>query len=125
MLAGMLDAAAVALLALGLLVTTIGLYGVLRMPDVYAQLHAAGMVSGVGVIAVLLASVATRNAAVISHAALVIAFLLLTGPVSSHAIAWAAHRRARPVPRGADGTTGRGPGGGTTIAGTPPRRQAR
>jgi multicomponent Na+:H+ antiporter subunit G len=88
-----LDAVAIALLTLGLLVTTIGLYGVLRLPDIYSRLHAAGMVSSVGVIAILVASVATRNGSVISRAALVIAFLLLTAPISTHAIAWAAHRR--------------------------------
>lgn len=93
MLAALLDVVAIGLLALGLIVTTISLYGVLRMPDVYGQLHAAGMASSLGVIAILLASVATRNAAIITNAILVIAFLLLTAPISSHAIAWAAHRR--------------------------------
>jgi multicomponent Na+:H+ antiporter subunit G len=63
------------------------------MPDTFSQLHAAGMASGLGVIAILMASVATRDAAVITHAVLVTAFLLLTAPISSHAIAWAAHRR--------------------------------
>jgi monovalent cation/proton antiporter MnhG/PhaG subunit len=91
----LLDVVAVGLLALGLVVTTIGMYGVLRMPDVYSQLHAAGMATGVGVVAILLASVATWDAATITSAALVIAFVLLTAPISSHAIAWAAyHRRA-------------------------------
>ncbi|HEX5816880.1 MAG TPA: monovalent cation/H(+) antiporter subunit G [Methylomirabilota bacterium] len=105
MLSGLLDAAAITLLTLGLIVATIGLYGVLRMPDIYRQLHAAGTVSGVGVIAILLASVATRNAAVIAHAALVIAFVLLTAPIATHAIAWAAHRR-RAVVRDARDTRG-------------------
>jgi multicomponent Na+:H+ antiporter subunit G len=93
MLTVLLDIVAVALLALGSIVTTISVYGVLRMPDVYSQLHAAGMASGVGAIAILLASIATRDAATITDAALVIAFLLLTAPISSHAIAWAAYRR--------------------------------
>lgn len=43
--------------------------------------------------AILLASIATRDAATITDAALIIAFLLLTAPISSHAIAWAAYRR--------------------------------
>jgi multicomponent Na+:H+ antiporter subunit G len=93
MLAVLLDVLASGLLALGLTVTTISLYGVLRMPDVYSQLHAAGMASGLGVIVILIASIATRSPAVITHAALVAAFLLLTAPVSSHAIARAAYRR--------------------------------
>ena len=78
---------------LGLAVMTLGVFGVFRMPDVYGQLHAAGMASGLGAITILLASVATRDAATITDAVLVIAFLLLTAPISSHAIAWAAYRR--------------------------------
>ena len=93
MLTVLLDIVAVGLLALGSIVTTISVYGVLRMPDVYSQLHAAGMASGVGAIAILLASIATSDAGTITDAVLVIAFLLLTAPVSSHAIAWAAYRR--------------------------------
>ena len=57
----LLDIVAVGLLALGSIVTGISVYGVLRMPDVYSQLHAAGMGSGVGAIAILLASIATAH----------------------------------------------------------------
>ena len=46
------------------------------------------------VIAVLASSVATRNAGVITAAALAIAFVVLTSPVSGHAIANAALRRS-------------------------------
>jgi multicomponent Na+:H+ antiporter subunit G len=94
MLATALDILAVALLALGSITMTISVYGVFRMPDVYSQLHAAGMASGLGALAILLASIATGDAATLTDAVLVIVFLLLTAPISSHAIAWAAHRRA-------------------------------
>jgi multicomponent Na+:H+ antiporter subunit G len=87
----LLDVLAVALLVLGLAVITVSLYGVARQPDIYGRLHAAGMASGFGVIAVLIASIATRNTAVITHAVLVAAFLLLTTPLASHAIARAAY----------------------------------
>jgi multicomponent Na+:H+ antiporter subunit G len=93
MLTAVLDVLAVALLALGSITITISVYGVLRMPDVYTQLHASGMASGLGAITILLASIATRDAATIADAALVVAFLLLTAPISGHAIAWAAYRR--------------------------------
>jgi multicomponent Na+:H+ antiporter subunit G len=98
MLTAILDVVAVGLLALGSIVITISVYGVLRMPDVYSQLHAAGMASGLGAITILLASIATRDAATITDAVLVIAFLLLTAPISSHAIAWAAYRRGAGQP---------------------------
>ena len=89
-----LDVVGAALLALGLLLATIGLYGMLRKPDIFEQVHAAGLITGPALILVLLASVATRNLRVISSAILLILFLLLTAPLSTHAIAQAAHRRA-------------------------------
>jgi monovalent cation/proton antiporter MnhG/PhaG subunit len=104
------DTMAVILLALGLIVTTIGLYGVHRMRGTYNKLHAAGMVSGPGVILVLIASIGTRDPGVIAHAALAVAFVLVSAPISSHAIACAAHRRRAPRAGGVepwdDGGTG-------------------
>jgi multicomponent Na+:H+ antiporter subunit G len=88
-----LDIVGVVLLALGLLLATIGLYGLLRMPDIFHQLHPAGLVTGPAVILVLLASAATGSAEIITSAALVILFLLITSPLSTHAIAQAARRR--------------------------------
>ena len=87
------------LLVLGLLLATIGLYGLLRRPDLYAQLHAAGLIAGPAIVLMLLASVATRNVEVITSAALLILFLLLTSPLSTQAIAQAAHRRRRRTER--------------------------
>ena len=84
------------LLLLGLLLATIGLYGLLRMPDIFHQLHPAGLVTGPAVIVVLLASVASRSAEIITSAVLVLLFVLITSPLSTHAIARAARRRPRP-----------------------------
>lgn len=107
MLIAVVDALAVVLLALGSIIMTISVYGVFRMPDVYSRLHAAGMASGLGAITILLASIATCDAATITDAVLVIAFLLLTAPISSHAIAWAAYRRraTQPASSGEPGIT--------------------
>jgi multicomponent Na+:H+ antiporter subunit G len=93
MISVVLDVVGAVLLLLGLTLLTIGLYGVLRLPDTYSQLHAQGLATGPGVISILASSVATENAATITFAALAIAFVALTSPVSSHAIARAAHRR--------------------------------
>ena len=87
------DVLATALLGLGLLLATIALYGMLRMPNVFAQLHAAGLVTGPAVLLVLLASVATGSAEIITSAALVLVFVLVTSPLSAHAIAQAARHR--------------------------------
>ncbi|MEZ5122213.1 MAG: monovalent cation/H(+) antiporter subunit G [Solirubrobacterales bacterium] len=88
-----LDVIAIVLLAAGLGLTTIGLYGMLRMDAIMHQLHAAGLITGPAVILVLLASIATGRAAIITSAALVILFVLITSPLSAHAIAQAARRR--------------------------------
>jgi len=90
-----LDVVGGVLLGVGLLLATIGLYGLLRMPDIFHQLHPAGLVTGPAVILVLLASAATGSAEIITSAALVILFLLVTSPLSTHAIAQAARRRPR------------------------------
>jgi len=94
MLGTMLDVASIALLALGLTLATIGLYGLLRMPEIFHQLHAAGLVTGPAVILVLLASLGSDNAEIITSAFLVLLFVLITSPLSSHAISQAARRRA-------------------------------
>jgi multicomponent Na+:H+ antiporter subunit G len=88
-----LDIVGAALLALGLLLATIGLIGLLRLPDIFHQLHPAGLVTGPAVILVLLAAVATGSAKIITSAALVILFVLVTSPLSTHAIAQAARNR--------------------------------
>ena len=80
-----------ALVVLGVVVMTVGVYGVFRMPDTYTQLHAASKAVFLGVIALLVASAATGEAAVIARAALVAVFLLLTTPISAHVIARAAY----------------------------------
>ncbi len=95
MISVLLDIVGVGLLLIGLTLLTISLYGVLRLPDTYSQLHAQGLATGPGVIAVLASSVATDNAAIITFAVLGIVFMVLTSPVSSHAIARANHRRLR------------------------------
>lgn len=89
----LLDVAGVALLMLGLLLATIALYGLLRMPDIFHQVHPAGLVTGPAVILVLLAAPATRSAEIVTSAALVVVFLLITSPLAGHAIAQAARRR--------------------------------
>jgi monovalent cation/proton antiporter MnhG/PhaG subunit len=81
------------LLFLGLALATVGLYGLLRRPDIFHQLHAAGLVTGPAVILVLLAALSTGNAEIATSAILVIAFVLITSPLSGHAVARAALHR--------------------------------
>lgn len=88
-----LDVVGAVLLTLGLTLLTVSIYGVLRVPDTLGQLHAQGLATGPGVLCILASSIATENAAIITFALLAIAFLVVTSPVSGHAIASAAHRR--------------------------------
>src|SRR5688500_19035533 len=92
MIGAILEVAGVALLVLGLTLATIGLYGLLRMPAIFDQLHAAGLVTGPAILLVLLAAVATASAESITSAALVMLFVLITAPLSGHEIARATYR---------------------------------
>jgi multicomponent Na+:H+ antiporter subunit G len=92
MIGTVVDVAGVVLLAMGLTLATIGLYGLLRMPAIFDQLHAAGLITGPAMLLILLAAVATTSAEIITSAALVFLFVLITAPLSGHAIAQAAYR---------------------------------
>lgn len=82
-----------ALVILGIAVMTLGVYGVIWMPDVYNKLHAASKVVFLGIISLLVASAATGDPAIIYRVALIGAFLVLTTPVSAHVIGRAAYLR--------------------------------
>jgi hypothetical protein len=68
MLSTLLDILAICLLALGLSVATIGLYGLPRVPDIFHQLHPNGLITGPAVILAPLASLATGSAEIITSA---------------------------------------------------------
>jgi multicomponent Na+:H+ antiporter subunit G len=82
-----------ALIVLGLLIVSVGVYGVVRLPDVYAQLHAASKVAFIGVAVLLAAAAVQGDGATIARVVLIVALLAVTTPVSAHAIARAAYRR--------------------------------
>lgn len=93
MLATLFDALGIGLLAAGLALATVGLYGTLRMPDVFRQLHAAGLVTGPAVVLMLLAALTTGDGETVTSALLMILFVSVTAPLAAHAIAQAEHRR--------------------------------
>jgi multicomponent Na+:H+ antiporter subunit G len=98
MMSVVLDIIGGAFLLVGMALLTISLIGLLRMRDTHNQLHAQGLATGPGVIAVLASSIATENTAIISFAVLAIIFMALTSPVSNHAIARAVQRRRSTAP---------------------------
>ncbi len=81
------------LVVLGLWVITVGVYGVLRMPDTYTKLHAASKAVFLGVISLCVSSAVTGDPAIIYRAMLIAAFLLVTTPISALVIARAAFLR--------------------------------
>ena len=97
MSAGWLAWLADVLVVLGIGVMTIGVFGLYRMPDVYTQLHAASKAVFLGVIALLVASSATREPSILYRALLIGILLLVTTPVAAHALARAAYRLCEPM----------------------------
>ncbi len=88
---------AVALIAdgfilLGAVVTTIGVVGMVRMPDIFTKLHAASKAVFLGVCSFLVALVASGDPSIIARAVLIALLLILTTPVAAHEIARAAVR---------------------------------
>jgi multicomponent Na+:H+ antiporter subunit G len=82
-----------ALVILGLWVMTVGVYGVIRMPDTYTRLHAASKAVFLGVISLCVSSAVTGDPGIIYRAILIAAFLLVTTPISAFVIARAAFLR--------------------------------
>ncbi len=102
-----------ALVTLGILVMTVGVYGLVRMPDTYTRLHAASKAVVLGVMPLLLASALIGNKGISLRVALIAVFLLLTTPVSAHMVGRAAYLRGErmrapePVDESESGLTGR------------------
>jgi len=80
----------------GTFFSLVGIIGLVRLPDVYARMHATGKVSTFGVALLTVAAVFTTPLAW-SKALLLIALLILAGPVVSHAISSAAYRLGLPM----------------------------
>lgn len=98
-----------ALVIFGVLVMTIGVYGMVRMPDTYTKLHAASKMVFLGVISLLVSSTVTGDPRVIYRCILIGVFLVVTTPVAAHVIAKAAYLKdERMRTEGAVDESGRG-----------------
>ncbi|MDF2743162.1 MAG: monovalent cation/proton antiporter, MnhG/PhaG subunit [Actinomycetia bacterium] len=85
------------LVVLGLATMTLGVYGIVRFPDVYTQLHASGKAAFLGVSALLVAAAIGGGPEIVSRVVLTVVLLALTTPVAAHAIAQAAYHRREPM----------------------------
>jgi|TARA_B110000263_G_scaffold143195_1_gene124283 multicomponent Na+:H+ antiporter subunit G len=83
----------------GLFFIVVGAVGVLRMPDVYTRLHAAGMTDTMGAGFLLIGLALNEGLTLIAVRLILIwIFLLFTSPVSTHALARAAlHAGIQPL----------------------------
>ena len=88
----------IALLAIiiGTFFSIVGVLGYIRFPDVYTRLHATGKVGVFGVVLLLVAAVFWTPLGW-AKAALLIVFLMVAGPVATHAIGSAAYRIGIPL----------------------------
>jgi multicomponent Na+:H+ antiporter subunit G len=80
----------------GAFFTAVGVIGLVRMPDLYCRLHAAGKVSTVGLCGLLVGAALLMPALIWKALALAV-FVVLILPVSSHAIAAGAYRHGVPM----------------------------
>ena len=86
------DVVAACLLFLGLALTLIGSLGVIRFPDFYTRLHAAGVTDTGGALLILFGLATLAGWSFASLKLMLIAiFLMITTPVATHVLAQAAH----------------------------------
>lgn len=82
----------VSLAAIGVFFTLVSAIGILRLPDVYARMHAASKASTVGVSCILLAAGLHYGDGQLLRMVILIALFFITGPVAATTMARAAYR---------------------------------
>lgn len=95
-----------ALLLTGSFFLVVGALGVLRMPDFYTRMHAASLTDTLAAIGILGGLMLQGGLTIVTiKLVLILAFLLLTSPVASHALAAAALSQGhKPLIATPDGT---------------------
>ena len=95
---GILTLIAILGVVAGTFFSFLGVLGYIRLPDVYTRLHATGKVGVFGVAFLILAAIAWTPLG-LGKGLILIALLLLAGPVTAHALASAAYRIGIPMQR--------------------------
>ena len=87
-----LDGASWVLLVVGSLFCLVGGFGILRLPDFYSRMHAAGITDTMGAGLVLLGLMLQGGLTHVTvKLVLVLVFLILTSPTAAHALVKAAY----------------------------------
>ncbi|MBM4241238.1 MAG: Na+/H+ antiporter subunit G [Euryarchaeota archaeon] len=93
------------LVVIGVIFNFLGVLGILRFPDVYNRLHAStkcvtlgegGVLLGLTILGIKM-YLAGASISFVIKPILIMLFLLVTGPVASHAIARAAYKSGVPL----------------------------
>ena len=94
----MIDLLSTVVLVIGAIFTLIGSIGLVRMPDVFTRLHAAGVIDTLGAAGLILGLVVQAGSGLLqAKLVLMLVFLLLLNPTACHALARAAlHGLRRP-----------------------------
>ena len=91
-----LQGIAIVAVLVGTAFSVLGVLGYVRLPDVYSRLHAVGKVGVFGAVLLLAGAVAWTPLG-LGKGLVLIALLLLAGPVTAHALASAAYRVGIPL----------------------------
>lgn len=88
-----MEYAIIGFLVLGLLVMTVGVIGILRLPDFFSRLHAAGKSDSCGAVMAIIAIALYNlqepnlaNALVSAKIMLIAVFIFVTSPTATHAL---------------------------------------
>lgn len=80
------------LVILSLLMITLGVVGVMRMPDIYTKLHGASKSVFLGIILLALSTTVVATEPMVHRIILIALLVAMTTPISSHVVGHAAYR---------------------------------
>ena len=97
-MSAIIEIASGTLLCIGALAILVGGIGILRMPDLFTRMHAAGITDTLGAVSIILGlALITGWSLLLVKLLLVLVFLLLLNPSTTHSLARAAtHGSRRP-----------------------------
>lgn len=75
-----------ALVILGVVVMTLGIIGIIRMPDLFTKLHGASKSVFLGVIILAISGMVVADGPIVARLILISLMLVVTTPVASHVI---------------------------------------
>ncbi|MDA0997989.1 MAG: monovalent cation/H(+) antiporter subunit G [Proteobacteria bacterium] len=90
-MAALIDIASWALILGGVAFSLIGAYGMIKLSDVYARMHAASLIDTLGIGLIFIGMMLQAGFTIVTvKLVLVLVFILFTSPVATHALARAA-----------------------------------